>query len=456
MSNSDTYRCLWDDEPSSRVPELASPDDGYDVVIVGAGFTGLWTALYLTDLNPQLSIAIIDRERAGFGASGRNGGWCSAMLPMGMSAIARMSSVEQAVAMQTAMNDTVAHIGRETDRLGISCDYSKGGTIEVARSIPQLERARHRVHSSQDHPCFELRLLDSHQVARITGVSRALGGVFDPFCAALHPGKLVRGLAEVVRLRGVQIVEHCRVYAIESHRVHLEDRVIEAKVIVRATEGFTSSLRKQRRELLPIHSLMIATEPLEQRQLNEVGLTDRTTFSDGRHMIVYGQRTADGRIAFGGRGAPYHFGSSTDLRHSTSGRVADMLRETLIDMFPSLASTRFTHHWGGPLGAARDWQCSVSFDAKSGLAAAGGYVGDGVATTNLAGRTIAHLIVGTDDPITRLPWVGHRSRRWEPEPIRWMAVNAMTAVARMSDSQERRRNSEARIMTAVLDRLTGG
>ena len=457
-SNAVPYRCLWDEDASFAAPQTNSPEAGYDVVIVGGGLTGLWSALYLAEADSRLSIAVIDKEHVGFGASGRNGGWCSAILPMSLESIERDHGFQQAVRMQEAMNETVALVGSETRRLGIDCDFEQGGTVTLARSGPQVDRARQRVASARrfGFGSESVRLLDTDETSALTRARGVRGGVFESHCAAVHPGRLVRGLRHAVERAGVSVIERTEVVAIEPHRVHLREASIEARWIIRATEGFTSTIRGLRREVLPIHSLMIATEPLGETELAEVGFDSRATFTDGRNMIIYGQRTADSRIAFGGRGAPYHFASSVSQNHSTSSSVAEMLRSSLVDLFPALAGTRVTHHWGGPLGARRNWTSGVSADPTTGLAIAGGYVGDGVATTNLAGRTLAALITGADDPVTTLPWVGSQSRRWEPEPIRWLSVNALTGLARLADRHEARTDRDARLINAIIARVSGG
>ena len=161
--------------------------------------------------------------------------------------------------------------------------------------------------------------------------------------------------------------------------------------------------------------------------------------------MIYGQRTADGRLAFGGRGAPYHFGSAVSPDFDRHPEVHSALQRILRELFPVLAEVRFTHEWGGNLGVPRDWFPSVRHDPLTGLGFAGGYVGDGVATSALAGETLAALILG-DDPreLTTLPWVGHRSRRWEPEPMRWVGVNAVTALMTAADRGEHRTGRPSR------------
>jgi glycine/D-amino acid oxidase-like deaminating enzyme len=196
-----------------------------------------------------------------------------------------------------------------------------------------------------------------------------------------------------------------------------------------------------------VYSLMVATEPLPSSFWSGdgvgvgvgsgAGLAAGETFTDARHLIIYGQRTADNRLAFGGRGAPYHYGSRIDPAFDRSEPVFAALRSTVHELFPAVRGHGFSHGWGGALGIARDWHASVGLDAGTGVGWAGGYVGDGVGTTNLSGRTLADLVLGRDTQLTRLPWVGHRSRAWEPEPLRWLGVNAGLRAMTAADTEER-------------------
>jgi glycine/D-amino acid oxidase-like deaminating enzyme len=282
-----------------------------------------------------------------------------------------------------------------------------------------------------------------------------LGATYTPHCAALQPAKLVRGLAEVVESRGGQLFERTAADAVEPHAVRTPGGTVRAEFVVRATEGYTAQLPGGRRLLAPVYSLIIATEPLPDSVWAEIGLRDRETFADHRHLIIYGQRSADGRMVFGGRGAPYHYASRIDPSYDHVPPVFDALHQALLELFPVLKAARITHRWGGPLGIARDWHASVGVDRSTGLAWAGGYVGDGVSTTNLAGRTLADLITGRDSDLTRLPWVGHRSRSWEPEPLRWLGANAGLRAMTWADAAEQRhgrRSRMASLVTAMMGR----
>jgi glycine/D-amino acid oxidase-like deaminating enzyme len=428
-----------------------------DVAIVGAGYTGLWTAYYLRRLDPGLRIVILESEFAGFGASGRNGGWLSALLPMTFEVMAASHGRDKAVAMQRTMHDAVDEVERVTSAEGIDCHLAKGGYLNLARSEPQRRRVQESLayYRSWGFGEEDYRWLTASEASSRLNATKVLGAGYTPHCAAIHPARLVRGLANVVERDGTTIYEHTRVLELGSRSVRCETGTVAADVVVRATEGFTARLPGQRRTIAPIYSLMIATEPLPAAFFDEVGWSRRETFNDDRRLIIYGQRTADDRIAFGGRGAPYHFGSAIKPEFERDDTVQTSLRALLGDLFPALGDAKVTHRWGGPIGAPRDWFCSVGFDEVTGEAWAGGYVGDGVTTTNLAGRTLADLILHRDTDLASLPWVNHRSKRWEPEPFRWLGINAMLRLPAGADHYEERTGRPERFRSKIMERVLG-
>ena len=449
---------LWHGEPDldwTPSDPLTGPRD-VDVAIVGAGYTGLWTAYYLAKADPSLQIAVLEREVIGFGASGRNGGWCSAIFPATLRKVAVDSSRDGARRMQLAMNDTVGEIEKVVQGEGISCDFAPGGYVSVARNSAQWARAQAEVAGWRDWGFGDdhMRLLDAAQATERLNASRVEGATFTPHCAALHPARLVRGLAEVVRRLGVRVHEGTGVTEIVPGRARTAQGDVTAGIVVRATEGFTAQLPGLRRVVVPMYSLMVATEPLSEGQWAEIGLGHRETFSDKRHLRIYGQRTADGRLAFGGRGAPYHLGSKVRPSFDLDARVHAMLRRVLSDLLPSVAGVSFTHAWGGNLGIPRDWYPSLSYDRATGLAHAGGYVGDGVATANLAGRTLADLITSQKSDLVTLPWLARQSPKWEPEPLRWIGINAGTALFALADRTEARTGRPSRA-AAMFWKLLG-
>jgi glycine/D-amino acid oxidase-like deaminating enzyme len=443
------------DEVDAPRPPLPGPRD-VDVAIVGGGYTGLWTAYYLKRADPSLRIAVLEAEFCGFGASGRNGGWCSALFAGAREKSARRYGRSAAVAMQRAMFETVDEVGQVLDVERIDADWHKGGTLTLATTPAQETRLREELDEDRAWGFGEddYEWLDAAEATARIAATGVRGGTYTPHCARIHPAKLVRALASAVESSGVEVHEGTRATAIEPGRVATFFGDVKAEVVVCATEGYTARLPSRRRAILPLYSLMIATEPLPAPFWDEVGWEGRETMNDGRHLIIYAQRTADDRIAFGGRGAPYHFGSRVEDSYDRVPRVFDLLQHSLVGLFPQAAGARITHTWGGPIGVPRDWYTSVRFDRASGMAWAGGYVGDGVSTTNLAGRTLTDLILGRASELTRLPWVGHRSRSWEPEPLRWVGVNLGRILATGADREEQRTGRPARL-GRVVGWLTG-
>lgn len=461
MTRSDQYRSLslWlDTVPGTLTPgEPLAGDIEADVAIAGAGFTGLWTAYYLARRDPGLRIVVCEREIAGYGASGRNGGWCSALFPASLTKLARMSGRDAAVAMQRAMHATVDEVGAVAKAEGIDCHWAKGGTLVLARTQVQLERARAEVAEAREFGFGEddMRLLSADEARGIANASDVLGGTFTPHCAAIHPARLARGLLDAVRRAGVTVYEQTPVHELLPGKLVTASGTVRARHVIRALEGYSAGLPGYRRSVAPVYSLMIATEPLPAAVWDQIGLATRPTFGDLRHLIIYGQRTADDRFAFGGRGAPYHLGSSIRGAYDRVPSVFAALRRTLSELFPVLGDVPVSHRWGGPIGVPRDWCASVGLDPATGVGWAGGYVGDGVSTTNLAGRTLADLVTGTDSELTRLPWSGHRSPPWEPEPLRWLGINAGLQVMRLADREEARTGKPSRT-ASVLGRFLGG
>lgn len=453
------YRQLsfWHDTVPGPLEPAASLDGDIeaDVAIAGAGLTGMWTAYYLSTANPELRVVLCEREIAGFGASGRNGGWCSALFPESLPKLERMAGRESAIAMYRAMQQTVDEVGKVAADEDIDCHWAKGGTVQFARSPAQLNRAREEVQEARLYGFDEedMRLLSAAEAREISGMSSVLGAVFTPHCAAIHPARLARGLAAVLRARGVRIYEKTEVQRLKQGQLVTATGTVRARHVIRATEGYTAQLAGHERAVVPVYSLVVATAPLSDEVLDQVGMATRPTFNDLRHMIIYGQRTADGRLVFGGRGAPYHYGSTIDPSYDRVPAVFAALRKTLIELFPALEDVTITHTWGGPIGITRDWCASVGLDQLTGIGWAGGYVGDGLSTTNLAGRTLAHLITGTDSELTRLPWVGHRSRRWAPEPFRWLGVNTGLRVMTWADKAEARTGRQSRAAAAFSNFL---
>ena len=424
------------------------------MTVVGGGYTGLWTAYYLLELDPALDVLVLEAEHVGFGASGRNGGWVSALWPVSPDTLARRAGATATRAMLAELRATVAEVGRVTQAEGIDAGFVQGGAVLAARSPAHVTRAK--AYAAQCASWADGTVwLGPQEAAERVRMTDLLGATYTPHCARIQPRRLVDGVAEAVRRRGGTVIEGAAVASAQPGVVRLADGAqVRTRHTVRATEAWTARLPGLRRRLAPVYSLMIATEPLPATVWDEIGLAEREVFADHRHVVIYGQRTVDDRLAFGGRGAPYHWGSRIDPGFDSEPRVFADLEQTLIELFPVLRGYAVTHRWGGPLGIPRDWHPSVGYDPVARLGWAGGYVGDGVAASNLAGRTLAHLILGRACPLTELPWVGHRSPTWEPEPLRWLGVNAGLRVANWADAEERVTGRPAQL-GMLLGTLTG-
>jgi glycine/D-amino acid oxidase-like deaminating enzyme len=424
-------------------PALAGPREA-DVCIVGGGFTGLWTAYELRRADPSLDVVVLEAEVAGFGASGRNGGWVVGELAGRPETWIARGGREGLLAQNAAIQGTVDEVGAAVAREGIDCWFRKGGSLHVAQTPLQLERMReHYAHEESlgIAQAAGTELLDAEATAARITVDGVLGGRYFPHCARVQPARLARGLADAAERAGATVHERTRVTKIvpgARPEAHTEYGVVRARVIVRATEGYTARLAGQRRALVPLNSAMIVTEPLDAATWAQIGWEHAECMLDGQQRYVYLQRTGDDRIAIGGRGVPYRFGSRTDREGPLPAATAHELRGRLLELFPILRDAGIAAGWHGVLGVPRDWTPAVGIDRAGGVAWGGGYVGEGVAAANLAGRTLRDLILERDTELTGLPWVAPPSRAWEPEPLRFAGVRSVNALMVAADKRERR------------------
>jgi glycine/D-amino acid oxidase-like deaminating enzyme len=445
---------LWWSTLTGPVTPRASLDShlDVDVAIVGGGFTGLWTARELMRRDPSLRVAVLEQSVCGFGASGRNGGWASALYPLSDHAVISRHGHEAFVHLRQQLHSSVSALGDAIASDGIDADFAHGGTMTFARSEVQSQRLQRYVRDAHElgYSPTDLAWLDAEEAAERGRVTQNCGATFSPHCARIHPARLVRGLAEVNEHLGVAIFENSKVTRIVGGRPGADAEAVtaegsvHARFVVRATEGFTPTLPRERRSVAPLFSLMIATEPQSRVFWDGAGFGEYETFADDRHLIIYGQRTSDDRIAFGGRGAPYHFGSTVEPRFDESPKVFTLLEATLRELFPHLEGD-VSHRWGGPLAMARDQSPSVVVDYHSGLASAGGYTGDGVVMSYVAANALADLLATPDVPteFTTLPFVQHQSKRWAMEPLRWLGINVGLELATWADRVEQRRGRES-------------
>ncbi|TFF14505.1 FAD-dependent oxidoreductase [Pseudomonas sp. BCA14] len=418
------------DDPLAARPALAHDLD-VNVAIIGAGYTGLWTAYYLKRQAPELKIAIIEAQTAGFGASGRNGGWLMGNL-LGEDRLLAGLHPQQRRASFDLLHGIPDEVAQVLAREGIDCDYRKGGALYCAARYPEqevsLRRYLDKLHA-QGLTEHDYRWLSPQQLAEQIRIAKPYGGIYAPHVATINPAKLVRGLARVVESMGVTIYENSPVSHWQSGSLRTAQASVRAAWVVPAVEGYANTLPVLGRYQLPVQSLIVATEPLSAATWDEIGLNHGQAFGESSRQVTYGQRSADNRLVFGARGG-YQFAGK--LRHDfdlTDSEV-ELRRYLFGELFPQLKNVRITHSWGGNLGMSRRFRPHMLCDHKTGIALSGGYGGEGVGATNLGGRTLADLILGLDTPLTHQPWVIRERgldalKPWEPEPCRWLGYNAI-------------------------------
>jgi glycine/D-amino acid oxidase-like deaminating enzyme len=438
-----TYSFWLEDADDPLIPRPAMQrSEEVDVAILGGGYTGLWTAYYLLRRNSALRIAVVEREICGYGASGRNGGWCSPRFPVSASAMTTRWGADAARAVLLALQSAVDEIRDVSERENIDACFRPSGTLTVARGAHQLPSLQSSYSAYERLGLADrYRFLTRDEVADHVRVTDVHGGLYTPDGASLHPGRLVRGLARAVEANGGVIYEQTSVTdfhdGVNARLITHAGELRARKAIVLAGEAYLTRLRRMHRALLPVYSLICLTEPLNAAQWSQIGWRNGENLASTRNTVVYLTRTHDDRILFGSRGAPYNFASEITDRQDRHAETVALIQRSLIEWFPSLSRIRFTHSWGGPVGMPIDWTPAVRFDEGSRIAFAGGYTGQGVSTANLAGQMLAGLINGHATGFEGLPFAQRRSPNWIPEPLRWLVVRYMQgAYERIDEAAE--------------------
>jgi len=417
---------------SPRPPLLG--EQRADVGIVGGGFGGLWTAYALKQRDPGLEIAICESDIVGAGASGRNGGWCMGALSGLPGLLQDPRHGAAVVGLQRRMFAAVAEIGKTVVDEKIDCDFRESGALRLASLPEHLELIEKSLRNFRrvGFDSSDFAFLDEAEVATKIHSRRFLGALYARHSAVLNPGKLVRGLAKALERMGVRIFEDSRATGISAGRVTTAKGVLRAEKVVVATEGYTPLLAGRKRRLIPVHSMMIATAPIAPEIWQEIGLAGRETFADNRRITIYGQRTADHRIAFGGRGL-YFFGSRPVSHFAADNPAFEEVRRAMLSLVPQLRDVPITHRWGGPLGVPRDWRPAYGVDDRTGVAFLGGFVGEGVAGAHLLGQALADQLLGRANELEALPFLHKEFPNWEPEPLRWLGVSLVRRMGEVAD-----------------------
>ena len=433
---------LWQGKQNINYRKPISKNDSFDVVIIGAGFSGLWSAFHLKQFQPNLKIAVLEKEYVGFGASGRNGGWASAEYPTSSNRLIKENGLESYKNLRTAITKSIDEIGEIAKSNNWQIDYAKGGALVFARGNAQLSRISKEI--DEEH-----QLLNKSQTTELLNIPSALGSVFTPHCAALNPFKLVRALADHLEKLGVMIYEQSSVSEIRDKQVEVNGFNVNCTFSIRATEAFTPRKWMGNRQI-PIYSLMVATEPLSNEVIKEIRNTQRATFQEACHLITYAQITSDNRLALGGRGVRYKLFSRLSERSEIDNRMHSALERRARSWFPQITNAKFEYRWGGAVALTRKWQAYLNFDQTTGRAEIGGYVGDGVTLSYLVAKTLAEKM--SNIKTANLPFIDQGIGRWEPEPIRYLAVNAGFKATVLADYEEKITKRPS-LLAAIIDPL---
>lgn len=401
-----------------------------DVVVIGGGFTGLWTAYHLIEADPSLRIVVLEGEEIGFGASGRNGGFAMTLLDMSLAHLHRNYGTDAARLAHDAVAESVAMIGRTVADEGIDCEWKHGGLMSVATNAGQMHRLRADLDAAVAMGLGGFDELTAAQARAEVDSPTYVGAVTEEHCAVLHPAKLAHGLAEAISRRGVEVHETSHVTAVaeggSKMRVTTPDGTITADQVVLATNAWARNLPWFSSKVVALYTYILLTEPLTEKQWASVGWASHQGIEDKRNFVHYYRRTLDGRILWGGRDGVIHaqLPRRPGIRpvYDRSRIVSQRLAETFRATFPQLAAVRFTHHWGGPVGITAQFLPHVGSLEGGRVHYGHGYNGHGVAPTHAVGRVLAERILGHSTDLQQLCFVDPKEPAFPPDPLLWASA----------------------------------
>ena len=405
-----------------------------DVAIIGAGYTGLWAAYHLKRLDPDLSVVILEAEHAGFGASGRNGGWLMGAIE-GLDKYLAPFDEETRVTGHRVVHGIPGSAGKVIQDEGIDCDFAHGGAIYAAARYPeQLARARAHLDElrSAGHGEADYRWLDAGELQTQVRISGAQGAVYTPNVAAIQPAKLAAGLAAAVERLGVRLFERSRVTQTRPGELHTASGRVRSPVIISAMEGYGSDVMSMRRHILPFQSGMVATEPLSPATWSEIGFASRPVLADYSRWSTYMQRTADNRLVFINNDARYFYDLERDYSHHPKDYRSHF--KLLVKLFPFLKGIKMTHHWGGRIGMTLNFLPSIGRIGKhKNVFYSMGYNGHGVAFSQLAGKMLAELLAGDQSELTNHMLINKRIFGIPSALMSYLAINGYKFTYKIDD-----------------------
>ncbi|MCK7624479.1 FAD-binding oxidoreductase [Streptomyces sp. RS10V-4] len=444
---------FWLADPGrpQAAPALVA-DTSCDLLVVGGGYSGLWTALIAKERDPARDVVLIEGEEIGWAASGRNGGFCEYSLTHGLAnGMARWPG-ELAELERLGMRNLQA-IEDTIDRYGIDCDWRRTGSLTVATEPYQVDEVREFAALAARYGRAQT-LLDAGQVRAEINSPTFLGGLWDKDgTAMLHPARLAWGLKQACLDLGVRIHEHTPATAVAAAGPGISVRTAYGRVLARrvalATNAFPSLLKRHRLYTVPVYDYALMTEPLSHEQLASVGWRNRQGFSDTANQFHYVRLSADNRILWGGYDAVYHYRGRVRAEHDQRPATFATLARHFFRTFPQLEGVRFTHAWGGAIDTSTRFCAFFDTTHRGRVAHTAGFTGLGVGATRFAAEVMLDLLAGERTERTALEMVRRKPLPFPPEPVRWAGIQATRRSLARADRNSGRRN----LWLTALDRL---
>ena len=442
----------WLEDPTR--PDSLAPLDGpdtTDLLVVGGGYLGLWTALLAKERDPDREVLVLEAETCGHAASGRNGGFCEASLTHGFgNGLSRWpDELDVLVAMG---RENLDGIERTIEDHGIDCDFVRAGSLAVATAPHQVDALREEHHQMRAHG-MAATWLEADELRERVDSPTFLAGVHDPDAAILEPARLAWGLRAACLAAGVRIAEHTPAGDLARNgdgvEVETPSGPVRARQVVLATNAFRPLLRRLRLMTVPVYDYALMTEPLSEAQHDAVGWRGREGISDGGNQFHYFRTTRDRRILWGGYDAIYHYASAIAPAHDQRAETFEVLARNFFTTFPQLEGLRFSHAWGGVIDTCTRFAAFYGTALGGRVGYAMGFTGLGVGATRFAGDVLLDLLSGADTPRTRLEMVRRKPVPFPPEPLRWVGIEATRRSLARADANGGKQN----VWLRAMDRL---
>ena len=418
---------FWLETKTDPPERPLSTSEQADVVIVGGGFTGLWTAYALKREDPGLDVVILEANEIAHGASGRNGGFAMTLLDMSLSHLVDNYGVDAARAAYRAVSTSVDSIGATCNEHNIDCDYHKGGLLEVATNSAQKQRIERDLEAHEKLGMEGVRPLTDSQCQDLVHSPTYVGGYLEDACAIVNPAQLARGLKRLVLSLGVRVFENTPgVLAKDADggkmSVKTDEGEVTAEHAVLTTNAWARHFPQFRRKVIPLYTYIVLTEPLTEEQWATVGWQGRHGIEDKRNYVHYYRPTADGRILWGGSDGIVYRNLNIRPQLDRNEAVFSQLEMTFCRTFPQLKDVTFTHRWGGPVAITIPFVPYFGTLAKGNIHYGFGYNGHGVAPSHTGGLILRDLVLGRKTDFTDLLFVRSSEKLFPPQPILWLGA----------------------------------